>query len=337
MFSNKKSARSCRQSSVGRGLVIVAFTLSLSVLALQRSVQTSAPAGANLKVALDVVPNTPQTTPRLGSADRGRAIVQVEPVEAEIALVVSSVPETPNSDVNEGTKCVNSVQGPEYLVDSFGAVCHRNDVNEGGCCQRYVDKADKSSCKKCNEGLQCCSEFEYCVSCCLAQAPGGGQGQAAAAPFKECLKKCRTSSKSTRHGNMFMHSYKHCYGPTHADLEKLSVEPGDLVHIAANRTALSCTELCAQHPAPHTRCADGLLARVNNCEELKKSFKCKGCESSGGLEQPAMVALNAPTNLNPGKCLYNPDNTKYDCSARHPDTLRLCVCIRADYPGLTMV
>lgn len=246
----------------------------------------------------------------------------------------STEPEEENADVQADTKCKNSVQGKELLVDTFGAICHRDDTNEGGCCEKHIDKL---SCNRCDDGLKCCDSFEYCISCCLRYAQVAGQPQATDAAFITCLDACRTGSKSTVHGNAYMHSYMHCYTDTHADLNSMNIKLGpDYVEVAAKISGQTCTELCAEQPAPHTRCVDGLLHKVNDCETLQKHFKCKDCQKSGGLDQPAFVSLDADSKLNPGNCLYSPNGELFDCSGRHPATLRMCACVRADYPGLVM-
>lgn len=240
--------------------------------------------------------------------------------------------ETVHSTITADTKCVNTVQGLTLIVDNFGAVCHRNDVNSNGCCQTHIDKL---SCKSCNPGLQCCTSLEYCVSCCLSGVANGTSADALAdsSHLVTCLKNCRTSSKSTRHGNEYLHAFKHCYTKNHDDLDKLTLPDGVSTVITANQPLVSCVEACSQH-ATHTVCVDGLLGKVNNCDALQEHFQCTDCKPSDGLEQPSFVVASAPSNIGPGTCNYNKGREKFNCHAKHQHTQRLCMCVLPGQEGL---
>jgi hypothetical protein len=46
------------------------------------------------------------------------------------------------------------------------------------------------------------------------------------------------------------------------------------------------------------------------------------------LQQPVFVDAYAPTDASPTSCLYNMDplSMPIRCSAKHPHTIRLCLC-----------
>lgn len=62
---------------------------------------------------------------------------------------------------------------------------------------------------------------------------------------------------------------------------------------------------------------------------MQKYFSCERCEISQGHEQPAYVREDAPEALLPGVCLINsdPKSVPIQCSAHHPNTIRLCACV----------
>lgn len=76
------------------------------------------------------------------------------------------------------------------------------------------------------------------------------------------------------------------------------------------------------------QCDGDNLSQINHCEYLTKYFPCKECKESMGPEQPVYVDPNSPRDLLPGVCLYNMDVNQMPilCHAKHPNTLRLCLC-----------
>lgn len=64
--------------------------------------------------------------------------------------------------------CRNSVQGKILLIDDRGFVCSRSDlIGSTGCCNIELPNTRLYSCDTCDEKTNCCSIYEYCVSCCL--------------------------------------------------------------------------------------------------------------------------------------------------------------------------
>ena len=124
-------------------------------------------------------------------------------------------------------KCGNTLQGRKYITDERAYTCLREEV-EFGCC---ANRENRYSCNTCDSSLQCCSEFEFCVSCCMSpsQAPVvqailkrrntkdvGNSNillRSARTPFEFCVAKCRTSSRSVVFENQYRsNELKFCYG-----------------------------------------------------------------------------------------------------------------------------
>eukprot|EP01102_Stenamoeba_stenopodia_P019469 TRINITY_DN7364_c0_g1_i1.p1 TRINITY_DN7364_c0_g1~~TRINITY_DN7364_c0_g1_i1.p1 ORF type:complete len:267 (-),score=37.20 TRINITY_DN7364_c0_g1_i1:396-1196(-) len=124
-------------------------------------------------------------------------------------------------------KCSNTLQGRKYITDERAYTCLREEV-DFGCC---ANRENRYSCNTCDSTLQCCSEFEFCVSCCMSpsQAPvvqailkrrntkdTGNSNillKSAKTPFEFCVAKCRTSSRSVVFENQYRsNELKFCYG-----------------------------------------------------------------------------------------------------------------------------
>ena len=91
---------------------------------------------------------------------------------------------------NKTTKfCRNSVQGKMLIADdtgeknkettisreiishsisrSVGRVCHRNDLQQNGCCNENATSTHDYKCEGCHEASGCCKVYEHCISCCM--------------------------------------------------------------------------------------------------------------------------------------------------------------------------
>lgn len=228
-------------------------------------------------------------------------------------------------------ECVNSVQGKELLVDSRGVVCERQDVDaDSGCC---VQGLDRLSCRSCRHDLHCCHSYEYCISCCIGQQT---EPTDSLQLFGQCAAVCRTSSASIKHGNVYKHTYHHCYdklGPV--ALNASAFAPPAAATPAASSTALSivagelgysCEATCANRSLS---CHDSLLSLVNSCSSLAAHFTCSGCESSDGGDQPAWVSDVAGDSYPESRCLVQRADVSggLTCEGRHEKTRRLCVCM----------
>jgi len=137
--------------------------------------------------------------------------------------------------------CQRTVLGKIYVVDDRGQVCTWKDGIDSstGCCKEQILMTPsihiipKYSCMNCNITANCCSVYEFCVSCCMEPkkytylrtqfensilvAPGSpGQPssilQNAQSPFEYCQAVCRTSSKSLQFQNKYRNDLKYCYG-----------------------------------------------------------------------------------------------------------------------------
>lgn len=132
-------------------------------------------------------------------------------------------------NTNNGTilkTCRNSVQGKTLIADERGYLCHRSDLQSGGCCNPDGKATSKFNCNECNLKSGCCLVYEHCISCCLlpdkqhllktilrkALETYNPIYSSVTDHFELCLTKCRTSSLSVQHENSYKDpNYKHCY------------------------------------------------------------------------------------------------------------------------------
>jgi len=136
-----------------------------------------------------------------------------------------------NETTQENTKkkpttCRNSVQGKIWIADDQGYVCPRNIVLANGCCDKNSTSSLEFSCNGCKNSTGCCGTFEFCVSCCMnpvnkeelmqvlneASALSNLLLLSVSDQFELCLAKCRTSSRSVQHENLYIDPHmKYCY------------------------------------------------------------------------------------------------------------------------------
>ncbi|XP_067911268.1 SREBP regulating gene protein isoform X2 [Heterodontus francisci] len=124
------------------------------------------------------------------------------------------------------TQCRNSIQGKLLITDEQGYVCERKDLLVNGCCSVNTPTTKLYACDTCLPN-DCCTVYEYCVSCCLQpnkqpllerflnRAAEAFQNLFTAIEdhFELCLAKCRTSSQSVQHENNYRDpAAKYCYG-----------------------------------------------------------------------------------------------------------------------------
>lgn len=222
-------------------------------------------------------------------------------------------------------KCSNTAQGPHLITDSEGAVCHIEHVAPDGCCEKQLAL---KSCDSCNTDSLCCTQYEYCVSCCMNQ-----EG------FDECSERCRTSSKSTRHGNEYKSTKQHCYDKERGQfsLAKVMLKEEDTVILVLKQSLVSCTEACQRHSSstgdtseywegvPSEKeaefiCSEEILQSVNTCDALKKHFSCANSACSKKTKDGPSFDLSS------GACQLA---DKLSCHTRSKDSHRLCKCVRA--------
>lgn len=126
--------------------------------------------------------------------------------------------------------CRNTVQGPKIITDERGYTCNREHVDSKGCCKLDNNNNNSTSfvlfqsCRGCLLPSNCCSTFEYCVSCCLRpektaileailKKTKNLLFSSVTDTFELCLAKCRTSSSSVVHENAYINQvHKYCLG-----------------------------------------------------------------------------------------------------------------------------
>ena len=108
-------------------------------------------------------------------------------------------------------------------------------------------------------------------------------------------------------------------------------QPGDgaaaVTPVVAKR-AESCVAACERW-RPGGRCTLEGLRILNTCEAMQIHLGCAtadaaSCEQSAGPDQPARVAVEAPRESRPDKCLVN--GAELNCAGSHHLTTRLCAC-----------
>uniref|UniRef100_A0A0D9XR49 SREBP regulating gene protein n=1 Tax=Leersia perrieri TaxID=77586 RepID=A0A0D9XR49_9ORYZ len=103
--------------------------------------------------------------------------------------------------------------------------------------------------------------------------------------FDFCMGRCRHSSASVVHENAYASDFHHCFL-----LQQNSSGSADY------------------GSGPRL---DGINISIGS---LQKYMRCKsGCFSSLGPDQPAQVVDEAPSNLNPGACLYMQMDERLTC------------------------
>ncbi len=90
------------------------------------------------------------------------------------------------------------------------------------------------------------------------------------------------------------------------------------------RVGESCSAACSREK--RTSCDEAALRELNACAALQRSFTCRECGRSQGIDQPAFVKEDAPAAARPGSCLVNGDTPT--CAGTHKLTMRLCACVK---------
>mmetsp|Transcript_78647 Transcript_78647/g.211336 ORF Transcript_78647/g.211336 Transcript_78647/m.211336 type:complete len:259 (+) Transcript_78647:15-791(+) len=231
---------------------------------------------------------------------------------------------------SRGTQCRNTVQGPYHFADDRGYVCPLEElIFETGCCPDVEE--NRYSCASCEPLTQCCKVYEYCVSCCLSPTNAKLRERAMNKMkdkrtyqravkekdvFEFCRASCRTSSKSTVHGNAYNSEYRHCVSP-----DDLGVPP-DLKAVAGLQ-GQSCDDTCQE---AGLACDLRFLFAVNTCPQMEAAFPCPGkCKENFGHDQPAYVS-SEENKESYGMCLVNSKEAYYSCAGSHKHTRRLCPC-----------
>lgn len=123
--------------------------------------------------------------------------------------------------------CRNSVQGKSLIADDRGYVCKRFDLLATGCCNNSNGTVTtRYACGGCQQATGCCMLYEHCISCCMDPDNKGALMTvlkeanllsnilllSVSDHFELCLAKCRTSSRSVQHENLYINpGNKYCY------------------------------------------------------------------------------------------------------------------------------
>ncbi|KAI4324304.1 hypothetical protein L6164_023856 [Bauhinia variegata] len=234
-------------------------------------------------------------------------------------------------------KCKNTVQGRYLLSDDNGYVCDALSVSsQSRCCPEI---GEKFSCHGCNLLSQCCSSYEYCVSCCLnptrthkaevlkVKISKPVTSRTCANVFDYCAVRCRHSSESVVHENAYLSDSHHCFSlPSNSSGTNASLLEARLngISVVVGRQGESCNSICKLRGQS---CVPNKIVVLNKCDIMQKYMSCKGgCLASVGTDQPAEVVHDAPENLNPGACLYSDIQSMFSCAGSHQHTRRLCPC-----------
>eukprot|EP01117_Protostelium_nocturnum_P013022 TRINITY_DN4831_c0_g1_i2.p1 TRINITY_DN4831_c0_g1~~TRINITY_DN4831_c0_g1_i2.p1 ORF type:complete len:233 (+),score=72.07 TRINITY_DN4831_c0_g1_i2:265-963(+) len=161
-------------------------------------------------------------------------------------------PSSSSIDFNEfkiSINCQHSKEGKgKIVVDSNGFICNRSQlIPSSNCCpSSYLPsqssnkndehndiqwrKKNRFECKSCDWETNCCSIYEYCISCCLNPSKrqivkemnstiGPKSSLLISSKFELCQFVCRTSSKCLLHENTYRGSFKYCFGTSFPPLE----------------------------------------------------------------------------------------------------------------------
>ncbi|CAA7396451.1 unnamed protein product [Spirodela intermedia] len=234
--------------------------------------------------------------------------------------------------------CRSTVPGRYLLADDKGYVCTALSIDpESHCC---LETGEKFSCQGCNLISQCCNSYEFCVSCCLSPyrtakelalkikigkpVTAGNYGNV----FDFCAGRCRHSSASVVHENAYASDFHHCFSLPSNSSGGVSEEFSEArlagINIVVGSQGENCNSVCKSR---RQSCVPNKLPVLNKCDYLRRHMSCKsGCLTSVGADQPAEVVDDAPTDLNPGACLFTRLESMLSCDGSHQYTRRLCPC-----------
>ncbi|CAN8254215.1 unnamed protein product [Cochlearia groenlandica] len=259
----------------------------------------------------------------------------------------------------EERSCRTTVQGRFLISDDDGNVCDAFSLDSRTRCCPW--KGERFSCNGCNLLSQCCSTYEFCVSCCLhpsrtvlekvvkvkvAKPTTSGNSLPRKCicickmtnfaflvsgtyktVFDFCAGRCRHNSESVVHENAYHSKSHHCFSLTSnaSGANLTQVETRLLgIEVIVGRQGDSCDAVCKSRGQ---LCVMNKLSLLNQCDVMQRYMTCKGsCLASAGADQPAEVVEDAPRDLYPGACLYTRTQSMLSCDGSHQYTRRLCPC-----------
>mmetsp|Transcript_2165 Transcript_2165/g.3522 ORF Transcript_2165/g.3522 Transcript_2165/m.3522 type:complete len:288 (+) Transcript_2165:87-950(+) len=243
--------------------------------------------------------------------------------------------------------CMNTMQGLLYLTDDLGFMCSRQEMDYStGCCKAGT----QYSCTGCSASDKCCSEYESCVSCCLApqhnadklhrgvpRAPKYLDAGAWQSAWEYCKGICRTHGRSTVHENAYISTRHHCYSASKVPMVADPLPSGALagVKVALANPNETCETACKR---VGKTCSPSHFPLINSCDKLREHVACEaGCEPgrlSGG-SAPAYIQTTAPKPQRPAMCFTfesakpaapGSSTSGMSCTGSDANAQRLCPC-----------
>lgn len=191
--------------------------------------------------------------------------------------------------------------------------------------------------------------------CCISPAAGYWES-----PFDFCRFICRTHKRSTAHENAYIGARHHCFSHLGRPLVSgpLAAEVASRITMVLGAHGQPCDAACASKSMV---CSGQDFAHLNSCDRMRENGNCEaGCEAEPAADwHPGYMRTEAPKKSKPGMCIVSqPSGTASgdlrgllsvnnataqhsgggrsmlqaqtgSCSAKAPDTLRLCPCARA--------
>ncbi|KAI3436532.1 hypothetical protein D9Q98_005949 [Chlorella vulgaris] len=260
------------------------------------------------------------------------------------ALCVSSAAAQQQRTLNQAADgCSNTQSGRWFIADDRGMVCPRDSLNYGtGCCT----DGEQHACTSCQVDDKCCSQYEYCVSCCLKPENKPEQHMGSlfrgrnkpetglwSTPFDYCQAVCRTTARSTQHENAFILERRHCFSKLGRPRVPVLPAPPLPPHITmvAGGPGQNCDVACA---LKQMVCRGEHFVGINDCNSLRAKFMCEaGCGESAPdqTEFPGYLEGSAPKHQRPAFCAFlppfAPDTAPaFNCTRGNGSVRRLCPC-----------
>jgi len=158
---------------------------------------------------------------------RRRAIAPAVVALVASALARSNAREFPSSatSMDVASTCRSAHADARRVADDRGRTCAWYEVDVlTGCCPT---RARAHACAGCDGAVDCCDEYETCVSCCLSPkraettraemaVHARGRNQVITGffddPFDFCANRCRTQPSVTVHENEYAYATAYCFG-----------------------------------------------------------------------------------------------------------------------------
>ncbi|KAF5830925.1 hypothetical protein DUNSADRAFT_13832 [Dunaliella salina] len=191
---------------------------------------------------------------------------------------------------------------------------------------------------------KCCSEYESCVSCCLAPKHEAGKISKSTLRFPSfpqagtwsdaweyCSGTCRTHKGSTVHENDYISDRHHCFSTLRRPMLSDPLPPDALEGVAmvVSEPNQDCEQACSKS---RKRCSPKHMKLLNSCDRLREKVGCEaGCEASRestvATAAPGYVSPKAPKAKRPAMCFTAADKAgDVQCGGKEQHMQRLCAC-----------